>query len=434
MRSMSALSAAIFASISCVLRQVGVGLGFRRERHLGLDVAEQRCLEPVVVLLRNRIELVVVAAGAVDRQPERAFANRADDLVEIVVPPLRVVLLAKQHARTHAQKSGGDEAVVGSAVHLVAGDLLDQEAVVRLVVVERLDHVVAVTPGIGAMGVVLEARRVRVARDVEPEPSVAFAVVRRGEQAVDEAFPRIRRSIRDERIDLRRCRRQAKQIEIGASNQRVAVGFRRRLHRMRTTRRLEEAIDGVREPAAHVGKGRLHRQLERPVVPLLRRNDPVLQRGERGRGPGRVRRGRRIPSRAFVNPLLQRSDFLWRERFAFRRHRRLLQAGDAAIQPAVRGVAGDQVGAARSAAQKALARAEIEPAHRRRVAMARPATPLEDRLDVVREGDGRRLGSGNRLRAQESGSRPGGEESECDRRETLVHRRDSFLIRAILAK
>ena len=57
-----------FAFDSGVLRQVGLGFGGRRQRHLGLDVAEDRRLQRVVVLLPDRIELVIVAARAVDRQ------------------------------------------------------------------------------------------------------------------------------------------------------------------------------------------------------------------------------------------------------------------------------------------------------------------------------------------------------------------------------
>ena len=173
-----------------VLRDVVLGFGLRRQRHFGFDIAEQRRLELVVVLLRNRIELVVVAPRAVDRQPERAFADRADDLVEVVVAPLGVVLLAEQDARSHAEKAGGDQAVVGPAVHLVAGDLLDQKPVVRLVLVERLDHVVAVAPRVGTMCVVFEAARISVTGDVQPHPAVALAVVRRRQQPVDQMLPR----------------------------------------------------------------------------------------------------------------------------------------------------------------------------------------------------------------------------------------------------
>ena len=106
------------------------------------------------------------------------------------------------------------------------------------------------------MSVVLEAGGVRVARDVEPEPAVALAVVWRGEQTVDEMFPRAGRTIGDEGVDLRRRRGQPEQIEIGAANQRVAVGSRRRCHIVPAARRLQEPVDRVGESrVAHVGKG-----------------------------------------------------------------------------------------------------------------------------------------------------------------------------------
>ena len=44
------------------------------------DVLEER-QEPVVVLLRDRIELVIVAAGTIDRETEKDLARGGDDVV-----------------------------------------------------------------------------------------------------------------------------------------------------------------------------------------------------------------------------------------------------------------------------------------------------------------------------------------------------------------
>ena len=44
----------------------------------------------------------------------------------------------------------------------------------------------------------------------------------------------------DERVDLRRRRRQAEQIEIGAADERVAIGARRRLSARARGARLRE--------------------------------------------------------------------------------------------------------------------------------------------------------------------------------------------------
>ncbi len=47
--------------------------------------------QPVVVGLRDRVDLVIVAAGAVDRQAEKHLAGRRDDVVELVVAGLLCV-------------------------------------------------------------------------------------------------------------------------------------------------------------------------------------------------------------------------------------------------------------------------------------------------------------------------------------------------------
>ena len=231
-----------------VLGQIGFRLGGRRQRHLGLDVAEDRRLERVVVLLPDRIELVVVAARAVDRQAQRALADRPENLVEIVVAALGIVLLAEQHARPGAQESGGDEAVFGLAVHLVAGNLFGQEDVVRFVGVERRESRSRDSARrSGRWTSYSKPARVGVSRHIEPVTAVAFAVVRRGQQLVDEALPRAGRCIRHERGDLGRRRRQSEQIEIRAAHERQAIGPRRRRQPALGARLLQEAIDRVGE-------------------------------------------------------------------------------------------------------------------------------------------------------------------------------------------
>jgi hypothetical protein len=70
-----------------------------------------------------------------------------------------------------------------AGVEFVAGDLFADELVVRLVLIETADDVVAIAPGVGALEVVRVAARVGVADDVEP---VAGRSVRRsGERPGD---------------------------------------------------------------------------------------------------------------------------------------------------------------------------------------------------------------------------------------------------------
>src|SRR6185312_13778772 len=113
--------------------------------------------EAVVIALRNRIELVIVAARALDREAEQAAAGRRDQIVEVLVAAFRVVLLAERDARSRAQEAGRDERLVAPGLELVAGELFLEELVVRLVLVERANHVVAIAPSVGPIVVLLEA-------------------------------------------------------------------------------------------------------------------------------------------------------------------------------------------------------------------------------------------------------------------------------------
>ena len=76
--------------------------------------------------------------------------------------------------------------VAGAGKQHVAGHLFLDEPAVRLVLVERPDHVIAVRPGVGARLVLVVAVGVAVMDHVEPVPAPALAVVRAGQQAVDQ--------------------------------------------------------------------------------------------------------------------------------------------------------------------------------------------------------------------------------------------------------
>ena len=159
---------------------------------------------------------------------------------------------------------------MGPAVHLVTGDLLDQENVEGLVLVEGANHIVSVSPRVGTMHVVLEAGRVGVARDVEPVAAVAFAVVRRREQPVDQPLPRVRRLVGDEARDFLWGGRQAEEIEMRAADERRFVGPRCGAETSRRPFAFEEPVDRVGEARVrHRGQWCLCWRLECPVAALL---------------------------------------------------------------------------------------------------------------------------------------------------------------------
>ena len=82
---------------------------------------------------------------------------------------------------------------------LVAGELEPDELVVGHVAVQGLDDPVAIPPGVGPGLVELEAVGVGVARQVEPVLRPALAVVRAGQQTIDDRLVGIRRAVGEER-------------------------------------------------------------------------------------------------------------------------------------------------------------------------------------------------------------------------------------------
>src|SRR5262249_796486 len=103
-------------------------------------------------------------------------------------------------------EAGRDQGFVSDMIGLVTGELLDDEAIIGLVLVERADHVVPVAPGLGVIVVMDVAPTVGVARDVQPVPPPTLAVVRRRKQPVDPLLPGVWRRVPYKRLDFRRRR------------------------------------------------------------------------------------------------------------------------------------------------------------------------------------------------------------------------------------
>ena len=170
---------------------------------------------------------VVVATRARDAQ---AHHRRADD-VDLIIDDIHCKILIHGHCgfRADCQKPGRDELAIalfgGFGRQQVAGDLLGQEALVRDVVIEGLDDVVAVAPRVGKCRVAPEAIvavRFPVARDVQPVAAPAFAELRGCEQAIDERFnclASVARVLSGEGCHCLDLRRQAGEVVVEAADQ-----------------------------------------------------------------------------------------------------------------------------------------------------------------------------------------------------------------------
>ena len=189
-------------------------------------------LKTVVVLHGNRVELVIVALGALDSEAIERLNRVHDHVVTVQVARdfavdfrLRHLLVANQVPRAGGEEAQGLDAVTSKGKQNISRDLLLHEAPIGLVLVEGANDVITIRPGVRPGLVLVIAVRLTVMDYVEPMPRPALAIVRRSQQGIDQVFitPRIR--IADERLDLLRRRRQAEQVEIKAANERSPFGF-----------------------------------------------------------------------------------------------------------------------------------------------------------------------------------------------------------------
>ena len=144
-------------------------------------------VEPVKLLLRERVVLVVVAPRATERQsqPDRGGSlDAVDGVLDLVLVRIRAVLGI---AAMVAIEARGDVLRQRWTGQEVARELLDREPVERHVGVERVDHPVAPAPHV-PRAVVLIAVSVRVAGGIQPPEGHAFAKARRGQQAFHGLF------------------------------------------------------------------------------------------------------------------------------------------------------------------------------------------------------------------------------------------------------
>ena len=245
----------------------------------------------------------------------------------------------------------------------IAGELFCDEAVVRLVFVERLDDVIAVAPSVGVVVVVLVTGRIRVAHDVQPMAAPTFAVARRFEQPVDEARKSVRRIVGDELVNRFGGRRKPDQVEIGATDQGVPVGARRGRETFAPQGVQQESVD-------RRGGGRLR-------LAALRRNE---------RPPRFLFRGGHLPRHSAPSSIQRATISICSlgKRFAEGHDRRFESrqvAGRGRLLAASPGtIAGPCLPPFNSASRLPRSRSEsccLSPWH------CAPALPLEDRSDIA---------------------------------------------------
>src|SRR5262245_64425019 len=140
-------------------------------------IAEDHRHRPVVIHSRNRIELVIVTAGTVDRKPHEALKSGADHIVQVFIPVVRIIFLPVTNPRPDSIIGSGDQTIVVSIIEFITGKLLDNETVIGLVLVKGLDDIIPVAPGIGDIKIVLIAGAIGITYDIQPEPAPPLAIM-----------------------------------------------------------------------------------------------------------------------------------------------------------------------------------------------------------------------------------------------------------------
>ena len=247
------------------------------------------------------VELVIVAARTMQREPEERAGRRGREVVQIIR-----ALVCGEHGvgRLHDVRRAADDEACGLVrAERVTRELLGDEPVVGHVAVERADDPVAIRPGILARAVRLVTVALRESHDIQPVPRPPLAEVRRGEEPVHHSAD-CRLPIADLKLSLERQKllghgRQADGGEVESANQRACIGWRR--ERQPFLRKLgsKERINGMADRSR-----RHHRPLDRLPSPMLRVQARAIIR----------------PLRPLVDPRAQQADLLRRERLAFRRH------------------------------------------------------------------------------------------------------------------
>ena len=215
-------------------------------------------------------------------------------------------------------EAGRDQRFGRAGIDLVAGQLLADESVVRLIAIERGDHVVAISPGEGLGRVALVAVGLAVANQVEPVPAPFFAIMRAGEQAVDQALERAGRSVGDERVDLVRGRRQPGEVICQPADQGRAIRGRGRLESLGFEPRQDERVNRRAAPVSPFdarNRGPAHRAKRPAVAPARAWPGECLPGRSLARSAAGAEVSRRIrrPRQALLDPAREHLDFARRQ-------------------------------------------------------------------------------------------------------------------------
>ncbi len=257
-------------------------------RHQGHIIPWQHRREkrPQAVIIRpqDRIKLVIVAAGAPHAQPKKRIGCHVRHVDQHLVPLLFDIALVV-FVKPRSQITRGHDHIRIVRSQLIAGQLLDDKPIIGLIAVKRPDHIIAIGPGVGPIGILLEPIRLGIPNQIKPMPAPSFAIVRAGQQPVDQSLIGVGPRILDERPNLARRRGKPDQIKCRPANERHPIRRRRRFQPFGIQLRKNKPIHVIAAPFAAGGwDGLLFHGNKGPIRTIGWRDDAMPAKGETLRG------------------------------------------------------------------------------------------------------------------------------------------------------
>ncbi len=168
--------------------------------------------EAVVILLRNGISLMVVTSRTPHCHPQHPLSGNSEVIIQIikqVQEPIRRFIIPLHEAMISCR----DHGLRCRLFELITCQLFQKKLIIGGIRVQRIDHIVTVTPDMWFVRVPLKTVRLSVSNNIKPVPRPLFPIVRRGQKPVDDLFPRLGRRIFFEGLHLLKSGRQPRDVE-----------------------------------------------------------------------------------------------------------------------------------------------------------------------------------------------------------------------------
>lgn len=187
--------------------------------------AVERFEHAIVILAGDRVVFVIVASNASEGEAEHGGPGGGEHVIELVEPGPSSFLFHEIGGQ-FGVGAGDDETGSGDrfgvvGFEFIARKLPAKKGVEGHVLIEGADHEIAEVMSGGSIGIAFLSVAIGVASDIQPVSSPALAVVRTGEQFVDQRSDGelgIARVRLDERSGLLWSWREADEIEVESAD------------------------------------------------------------------------------------------------------------------------------------------------------------------------------------------------------------------------